>query len=451
MSNSFIPIITLLIIFFLYRFYIALNGKIRNFSITSLFCLYYIAFVVIGSVLINCFRFDAEEEFGVYSKPDVLLYVWLYSILGLISIFVGFVFSHYTFRRIAVKRIISTAAKSDIVYRKAMFSKKSFSTIIICFIIVIIVAFLYRNAIGKFPIELIFSGLSAADLVILRSDATNGFIGKAYRYDMFMDELPLFLFILVSLIKRGGGKKKWGVLYISLLSYNIFYALSTLQKAPILKLIILSVIIFLFVNKTIKKKYIILLGALMPTLVVLMYIFFMGREDSPVSEIMQGALHRIFVGSIIPFFWYIIYVDQKGFLFGTSFPNPAGILPFEHVPLTKEIALIGQSGVGDAVGSMPTCFIGEMYANFGVLGIIISCILFGFVLQSLDIYYSRKMKEEKDAFTCAIYIYLIFYFTKYSESALSSIVLDTSLFMVLIFIYIYKQRLLKYDKSMSCH
>jgi oligosaccharide repeat unit polymerase len=391
--------------------------------------------------MLNCFRYEAEDEFGVYSRPDILFDTWAFSLIGFIFIFLGFAFSHHVYREFNFKKCQSDVLSGELVYERLIFSKKSYSTILSGFVLVLFVTFLFRSVIGRFPIESIFMGLSTSDLVLLRSDATNGFEGKSYRYQMFMDELPLFLFILVSFIKNGYSSKKWKGLYYLLLFYNVFYAFSTLQKAPIIKLIILAIIIYLFIHKTIPKKYILLLSIFIPTLIVLMYIYFMGNVDSTATDILIGAGHRIFIGSIIPLYWYIVYVEQKGFLFGTSFPNPAGILPFEHVPLTKEIALIGQSTVGDAVGSMPTVFVGEMYVNFGILGIILSCFFFGFILQTLDIYIFRKMNKRKYVLTCSLYVYFIFYFTKYSTGALSSIILDTSLFVVLIFYVIYKNRI----------
>lgn len=441
MYNLYVIIITAIVLVILYRFYIAMNGKIKNFSITSLYCIYYIVFILIGSALLNCCRFDAEEEFGVYSRPDVLLSVWMYSLLGLVFIFVGFAFSHIVNRNYSFKRKQRELVAQDITYVQSDFSKKSYSSILMFSLVVLVATLLYRNAIGRFPLESIFSGLSSMDLVLLRSDATNGFEGKIYRYEMFMDELPLFLFILTAFIRKGSSKKKWSILFYLLLAYNVFFALSTLQKAPIINLIILAVILYAFIHKSIPKKHFILILSAILGLIVLMYIFFMGNAEVPVSIILQGAAHRVFIGSIIPFYWYIIYVEQKGFLFGTSFPNPAGILPFEHVPLTKEIALIGQSS-GDAVGSMPTAFIGEMYVNFGVFGILFFCFLFGFLLQTMDIYFTTRLAKKKTVLTCSIYVYFMFYFTQYATSPLSPIILDTSLYMVLLFYFIYKSRTL---------
>lgn len=446
--NHYILIITILLILVFYRWYVGLNGKIRIFSITSFFFICYLIYALVGSALLNCTRFEAEDYNGVYSHPEILMQVWLYTVLGLFSLFVGFTISHEVFRKhFNILGMHRDADKKGISIYNYDISNKNFRWIAILFLFSVSVLLLYRHQIGGFPLEQIFSGLKGAELGLLRSDATNGFEGHLYRYRMFMEVLPLFLFILISFIKDYVDLPKWKLLYFSLLVYNIIYALITLQKAPIIFLMIICYIIYTYKKGRIEKKPLIIVGAVSVVLIIFMYIFFMGvSEETPASDILNGALHRIFISSIMPFFWIIKYTNEHGFLLGRTFPNPAGILPFEHFNLTVEIMDYAKGFKDEGVGSMPTVFIGEMYADFWIIGIVISAVFVGFFLQTIDIYFWSKMRKEKTALLSAIFIWLIYKMHHYTFTGFSGIIIDTDYYIIGLLVYWFIRKRIKYNK-----
>lgn len=441
MYNSYIIVLTIALLYLLYRVYITLNGRIRVLSITSFFCICYIVYALIGSTLLNCMKFTAEDNTGIYSHPEILLDVWIYTCIGFIFLFAGFTFAHIVFQRsyndTSVKKIYKFFSTNNIVVSPYDMSRLNYKRLTFLFLIGLATLLIYRSAIGSFPLESIFLGLKRSDLALLRSDATNNFSGKMYRYEMFMHRIPLFLLIITSFIREGIVKKKWKILYVFLLIYNIVFALITLQKAPIINLIILLYIIHVFKEQYINKRILIVAGCVSLVLIILMYIFFMGVSDEvPKSEILAGAFHRIFISSIMPFYWYIKYTDQFGLLYGTSFPNPGGILPFEHFRISVEIMNYAHE-TGDVVGSMPVVFIGEFYANFGFWGIIAIAFFVGFLLQWLDIIFWNKMAQKKTVIICSLYFFLIIFFADYAQTSISGIIIDTNLYIILFLAYIY--------------
>ena len=189
-----ILLLTIFFIVILYKYYVALNGKIRVFSITSFFCLCYLVFALIGSALMNCMRFDAEDNNGIYSHPSVVFEVWFYTLLGAFFLFVGFSLSHYAFGKVInIKQVHHSFDYKDLTIKSYDVSNKNFRWILCLYFLSVIVLFLYRSQIGEFPLESIFLGLKGSDLALLRSDATNNFSGKLYRYVIFMEVLPIFL------------------------------------------------------------------------------------------------------------------------------------------------------------------------------------------------------------------------------------------------------------------
>lgn len=450
LSNIYILIITIFFIILLYKYYIVLNGKIKIFSITFYFFISYVVYALVGSALLNCVIFEKEDSTGIYTDTDILFSVWAYTLLGLLCLFMGFRLAHILYERVIdIKTVKNDYVNTNLTRNSYDISIVNYYWILFLFALSIIVLVMYRRAIGGFPLESIFMGLKGAELAFLRSEATNNFSGRMYLYVMFMEVLPLFLFILLSFIKVDTNKRKWTILYLCLLIYNAFYALITLQKAPIINFILLCYIIYCFKKHEIKKKPLIYMGGLIVLLLILMYTFFMGvSDDVPASELLGGALHRIFISSIMPFYWYIKYTNEFGLLYGVSFPNPAGLLPFEHFRLTVEIMDYAK-GAGDVVGSMPTVFIGEMYANFGLIGVCLSAILVGFVLQSIDIAFWKKMSDNKTVLNSALYIYLMIYCSRFTISGVSGIIVDTDLYFIAILTIWYIVRKRKFNLKLE--
>lgn len=437
MTTIFIVVFSVIYLLVLYNFYIAICGRIRVFSITSFFCLCYISFAYIGSVLLNIMHFEAEDYLGMYARPDIFFLVWVFTLLGLLFLLLGFAIANIVFKYICYPRKNRDLQLIKVSISCFDNSDKILFVILFLFILSFFVLLVYRNAIGGFPLESVFSADNGAALAFLRSEATNNFSGKFYRYVMFMETLPLFLFIVVSFIKSCK-KKKWKYLYIALFLYNLFYSLSTIQKAPILKFLLLCCIIFFYKDGFINKKIVLKLVVFSCALVLIMYMCFMGLEDAPIEVIIEGALHRIFIGAVHPFYWYIKYAEEFGFLYGTSFPNPAGIFPFESFRLTVEIMNYAKGDLlGDLVGSMPTVYIGEMYINFGLYGLALASLMFGFILQTLDILFVRYLLVNKSVLVSSLYIYMIYYFSQFTETGISGIIIDTDLYIVLFISFVY--------------
>lgn len=451
MEKFFIILISILTIIITYKAYTLLNGRIKIFTITSFFYFSFIVYAYIGSVLLNIIEFDYEKRLGFYYLPNLIFSQWQLLSISLITLIFGFWIAKVFFGLSNLSKINRIAINNNINYPSPKEQKALFKIIIILFSFAIICLIVYRNMLGFLPIESIFSNsINNKVLSILRSDATNNFSGKLYRYRFLIETMPLLLFIIVSFLKDIG-KYKWKFLYICLLIYNIFTSLMTLQKAPIIKFLLIISLIYFINNKIISKKTLFKLSLVIVPLIIFMYYFFMGQNDVPFISIMEMATHRIFLGSVEPLFWYLKYVEEYGLLYGLSFPNPAGIFPFEHFPLTVEISkYAGYTQLGSGiVGSMPTIFIGEWYVNFGTYGVIIGSMIFGFIIQTFDIFAMTALSKEKNIINLSIFVYYINFFSKYAETGMTVIFFDPELYLPILFIVIYKlfTRKFKYEYS----
>ena len=234
------------------------------------------------------------------------------------------------------------------------------------------------------PITAIIKGLGSSYAYELRSLATNTFPGKYYRYEIFMKDLALLLFIILFFYRNIS--LKWKILFFVVLFFNIFVSIMDIQKAPFVKMFLILFVLSFFYFKRINYKLVFFVSFLICFSLILMYMFFLGHGTDFIG-IVNAFLNRIFFAPMDAFIYTQQYIDANGFLYGQSFPNPKGILPFEHIPLTTEVAKFMQGNwkEGMPLGSFPTVFYGDWYANFGYFGALFGMFLLGIIIQYTDI------------------------------------------------------------------
>ena len=89
----------------------------------------------------------------------------------------------------------------------------------------------------------------------------------------------------------------------------------------------------------------------------------------------------------------------------------------------------------DVVGSMPTVYWGEMYANFGLAGILVVPFFVGLFLYWIN---SLIYKIQQGPLVIALYVWLIMHLSNLSQSSLSGYFFfyDTYLIVTLFFYFI---------------
>ena len=163
----------------------------------------------------------------------------------------------------------------------------------------------------------------------------------------------------------------------------------------------------------------------------------MGRSHS-IFEILSAIFHRVFVGQPSTFYWYQLFVEENGFFYGSSFPNPGGIFPFEYRQASVEISRFAYGGVkvDGVVGSMPSIFFGVWYINFGKPLAIFSMFLLGFILQSIDILFIHKLVKNKSLLFSAFYLFMIIFLSRYVGTSYVGILFEEKLLFIFILIVI---------------
>ena len=212
--------------------------------------------------------------------------------------------------------------------------------------------------------------------------------------------------------------------------------LSATEKGPALWYLISLILMYLIIknDSRLKLKYLIGLGIFAPLLLGLIYVNFM-NAPSFIKGIEYG-FSRLTTGQIQGLYHYFtIFPDQVDFLYGRSFPNPGGLMPYEPYSLSKSVhnIIFPYKSLKGVVGSMPTFYWGEMYANFGYLGVIFPPFFIGYLLYSLNI---LIFKLPMTPIMLSIYVYLISHYDGLATTSLSKFVIDIKIVLVL-FIYVF--------------
>ena len=409
-----------------------LTGSLKVPTISNFFMFKYVILVFIGATLLNVYTFEAELNLGLYNRRDLLFDTWLFAITGLFLIPFGMFLANISFRhnpQSTIKRLLNNNIEIDFFERKTLFY-----IIIILFIISLIVLFFYIQKMSTLPIIGVFEGLSSTKLAFLRSESNYGFDGKTYRYEIFTKLLPM-LFLLVSFILKNKFKQ-WNILFYILFIYLVFVSIMQLHKAPLIQIILLLLFTHVFVNKKVSIIKTLLVLCISFLLLIVMYIFFMGKHDKSIFDLISSPLHRTFIGSITPLYWYQLFQEKFGYFYGTGMPNPAKIFPFEHRRIIIEVMQFAdpRSFEKGIIGSMPVVFYGHSYLNFGIYISLFSMVAFGYMIRFIDIYILKKLVNKKTLLLTVLYIYFIFFFSKYANTSFD--IVDVNFWIPVIFIFI---------------
>lgn len=191
---------------------------------------------------------------------------------------------------------------------------------------------------------------------------------------------------------------KWRILFLILFIASIFIKTYDYSKAPVVFYLFPFVLITIVINKGIKKRTIMMLGGAAVLLIVLMYVVTGGGLNSS-FDIYNGPIGRTIFSPVGALILHVdLFPDYVPYLKGRSFaPTILKFLPgdLNHMRSARAVMkFYNPEGVyhGEA-GVMNTFFTGEAYANFGVLGVVLSTIYIGVLLQ---IIYVIFLKIEKN-------------------------------------------------------
>jgi oligosaccharide repeat unit polymerase len=374
------------------------------------------------------FRLDPLRSDDV-TDINLVFDVFIYTSITITLMLLGFVFGRFVLGKCSYIKIslVSTDIKSSI------YPLVILSTLSIC------VLFIYLKQVGFENIALFaaFNLVQESSLSLLRSNMGNSFSGKYHWYYLFMNQILKFCVLTYySILLLKPSRLNFFLFFISFCSLILSVTMAT-EKGPIAYLLISLLLVHLIIKKNsfIPIKTILPTALLMITLLVFFYINFMGAQS--MTDALLGVLSRTLTGQIQPAYHYLQFFPKyQNFLYGRSFTNPMGIFPFVPYNIAQEVMswYNPDQNVSGVVGSMPTIFWGELYANFGVLGVLIFPFFVGYFLfwfnNKILIFYPTPI-------LIGLYVWFLMYFLNLNGTSLSSYFFDIySFFVFLSFLFV---------------
>lgn len=270
---------------------------------------------------------------------------------------------------------------------------------------------------------------SVLSLAKLRELATTTLKGaKLHRYRFFMVQLLPLLTLIAYFKMRLTQKINWRVIFLSLFAITSFLGVADLQKRPILDFFLMIFVASSLYSGKVNYRRIFIIGLIFILILILMYMTIMGLSERSLIDVLEAISSRVFIGQTHPLYLYFEAFPWKhDFLYGTSFPNPGGLLPHKPFPLTKYIFKTNM-GLVDIVATAPTVFFGEIYANFGFMIMLPWIFFVGLLLQLIQTYFENHSK------TILSLSFYAFYVVWCTRLALTGFFLVFHLYLVLFFI-----------------
>lgn len=198
----------------------------------------------------------------------------------------------------------------------------------------------------------------------------------------------------------------------------------------------IDVILFLFVLThligLISINFVSIFAVILMCFAILIPAYWFMMGDASLTNSLYGIFSRTLTGQLQAGYHHIeFYQKMPNLYFGSTYPNPKGLLPFEPVEYTKELMqwVHGTQLVNSVkvTGSMPTHFFGELLVNFGLIGVCVFSFTIGMWIKFIDDCF-KGPKIHKSIYV--LYAWLIVHYKDLSYTGASNFVFDKKMLLI---------------------
>lgn len=384
----------------------------RPNMMSVIFYYYFIVQNVIGAILvvnqlddhymINKLQYSTSRIYGYYA----IMY-------SMVAFPLGMLLANIIFKRNNVNKkleeYVNKGISSEIRYKD-----KTIKSILIFLSLMSAISVLYVLFIIKdIPLLKLFNGGSALDLALFRGDVSRNFQGNEYVKNMFALCLTPFLSYVAygyKKIKNSFVNKCW---FYVMFFFSFLILTYDLSKSPLIVYLLGYLFFYVYMGGKLSKKLLLFVLCAVFLLLIFLYSVLMDNTEVDLSSLFyynSGIIGRLILSSSEGLFFsfdlfphnykYIDFSSISYFLsdmFNLNYSDRSARLIMEY---------INPSGVKEGVAGVANAlFIGEAWANWGLVGVLISPIYVGFVIQSL---YLFILHSPKTPFFLALLIFYSF-------------------------------------------
>jgi oligosaccharide repeat unit polymerase len=427
---------------FVWIFILRLGGmrlmilSLPSFVVFSIFVFQYVGFPILYFQLD-----DYRAEF--VTNQDLLLKAWLITSISTILVCFGAVLGAYLLKPLKYFRVKNILHKVLAKYIK----RRIYLVGLFC--LGVLIVYIAKIGFNNIALVAVLNGAGSSEIALARSLMGNDFGSGYHWYNFFMRDCLVFISLTLIAIRLQKPQEISKVYFILIIAAAVLSLVMATEKGLFVDfLIAVSLVYIISKNKGVVPFSVVLYFIFFSfTALIVFYIYFMGDADIVAS--VMSIFSRGLTGSLQPIYHYLeFFPTYQNWLYGITFPNPGGIFPFTPYNLTVEVMNFVQPEHRDSgvVGTMPAIYWGELYANFGYLGVFIFSPWVGFFLYYINWIIYRL---EFDPMNSALFAWMLVHYKNLSLTSISMFIIDFNLIVILFVYCILKIKIVnKHNKSL---
>ncbi|MEX6006675.1 hypothetical protein AB6G92_11650 [Providencia vermicola] len=327
---------------------------------------------------------------------DVRFNAWLSVMYMMIAFPIGMLLSKSIFlKKKSMKSFLEQYVSSPILITGSSGNALKYS--IWCFTIISTLSCLYTFLqIGYYPFLKAITS-SSSELASIRISVSRNFSGDVYIRNFFaLIMMPILSYVwLFYYIANKKTLNLLMTLFTVFLSVSILYY--NFSKSPLLWYILSFIFVYYYGLGKFKILHLIILITIVIISIIIMYSIG-GVSSNHILNYNTGPIGRVILSQAAGLYiMFDIFPNPHDFIgFSSISQFLSDLFDYEYVDRAARIAMtsFNPRGVEDGTaGVMNSIFIAEAWANFGILGVLLSPLWVGFIIQTLYIFFLKRPKN----------------------------------------------------------
>lgn len=275
------------------------------------------------------------------------------------------------------------------------------------FVSVAVIAFHLSRLPGIPLVQLIANPGQSAMATALREDALKTLAVPSWMKYLMTWTRSLFLPVLTMLCwaeYRASKARKYLVLTLIALGLGLFYSSLTLAKGPVAEFLLMMVVFYVLWHSIKLTPTLILFGGALVLLFPFAINFVKYGRDLAISDfgnVVSSLTTRMFyITAKVPYHYFALFPFQGEFLGGRSIGILSKLMGWEFFNTAGYVYDVTVGGIESGLAN--AAFIADLYADFGMGGVVLGSCAVGFVLWALQVFMER---QPRTTLLMAIYVF----------------------------------------------
>ena len=448
MENELIIILSvciLLLSFYIFRY---AAGSMSLFKLNMVSYNYYVQLIIYSFIGATLVALDLSDHYVINRFPnhDFRLMIWGIIAYTILSTGIGMVLFQKLFFHVSHRLIRKSLNNFHLEWQKNTSQHDLYVLLAFSFVAILGVAYTYYY-LEKLPWLYFLMG-AVNEAAEARIQAGRHFAGIEYIKNILALGLTPILCYIAYCYKLRYKEFRFKALFYILFISSVMILIYNSEKAPILMFFIGFLMLDVLLTGRIKRSYFIAIGGLVFALVIGMYTL-LGADADAFLSINSGPLGRIFQSQVEGMYvHFFIFPDIYPFLDGAGLPGSiATLLDFDKHLDSARMAMeyMSPSAIANGTaGVINTLFIGEAWANFGWIGVIIAPLIVGPYWNALYVLFIHYLP--KHPFFMGFYAYTCMHFPL-TGGFISLFINPGYWALAILIVVMYKMRNIRFNKG----